>query len=323
MSTLYRHANIVTDTWDRPASLQLPHLPNTIHSSPDGSCLLLVDKDYDQLKLQVFHWSSFGSTNGIQIELPGFPTDSWVVTSFVHHTKCHLIGLDCAKQSLRSAALDITHRVTEFTFKEHSTTEDQKATNPTAHNCLVDCHADVWTRFPVIPAVSRQTMKSSRGRLTRSLTYVSPLPSDLFEQHHADLIIAFERNTRKPTENQLADVLVSGVTYRTFTKDREMAVSTLWAGEWLVDMLCLIPIHIAIARENRFIPLKDGVSSSQLERSLLGATVDQIIDRLSFGWYESIFQSYMASKVRIVGRYISNIESDCVLLACQGSIVHG
>ncbi len=75
-------------------------------------------------------------------------------------------------------------------------------------------------------------------------------------------------------------------------------VSSFKAGEWLVDLLCLIPIHIAVTRDNRFIPLRDGIWSAEVERDLLGATVDQIVDGLSFGWYESIFQSYMASKVR-------------------------
>lgn len=74
-------------------------------------------------------------------------------------------------------------------------------------------------------------------------------------------------------------------------------VSQFRVGEWLVDFLCLIPIHIAITKENRFIPLKDGVSSPELEKSLLGAEVGQVVDSLSFGWYESLFQSYMASKV--------------------------
>jgi hypothetical protein len=74
-------------------------------------------------------------------------------------------------------------------------------------------------------------------------------------------------------------------------------VSRYHIGEWLVDLLCLIPIHIAVCRENRFVPLADGVLSSELERSLLGAEVSKIVDKLSFGWYESIFQSYLASKV--------------------------
>lgn len=72
-------------------------------------------------------------------------------------------------------------------------------------------------------------------------------------------------------------------------------------GEWLVDFLCLIPIHIAVCRENRFVPLVNGVLSAEVERSLLGAEISQIVNKLSFGWYESIFQSYLALKpVKVV-----------------------
>jgi len=80
-------------------------------------------------------------------------------------------------------------------------------------------------------------------------------------------------------------------------KNSDWDVSRYLVGEWLVDLLCLIPIHIAVCRENRFVPLADGVFSSDLERSLLGAKVTEIVDKLSFGWYESIFQSYLATMV--------------------------
>jgi hypothetical protein len=92
-------------------------------------------------------------------------------------------------------------------------------------------------------------------------------------------------------------------------RDSNWNVSRYRFGEWLADLLCLIPIHIAICRENRFIPLADGVHSAELEQSLLGAEVNKIVDKLSFGWYESIFKSYMALKVchvsafRCIGGY--------------------
>ena len=47
-----------------------------------------------------------------------------------------------------------------------------------------------------------------------------------------------------------------------------------------------------------FVWLKDGVYSVDVEKSLLGAEINQIVDSISFGWYKSIFQSYMADKVR-------------------------
>jgi hypothetical protein len=81
----------------------------------------------------------------------------------------------------------------------------------------------------------------------------------------------------------------------------EYSTSRFRTGEWLVELLCLIPIHIAVTRENRFVPLKDGISSAALEKSLLGAEVTQIVDHLSFGWYESLFQSYMSNRpVKVV-----------------------
>jgi hypothetical protein len=83
-------------------------------------------------------------------------------------------------------------------------------------------------------------------------------------------------------------------------------VSRFRAGEWLADLLCLIPIHIAITHENRFVPLKDSVVSPDLEKSLLGAEVNRIVDSLTLGWYESIFQSYWASKVRRSNHVIEN-----------------
>jgi hypothetical protein len=122
-----------------------------------------------------------------------------------------------------------------------------------------------------------------------------------FASHFADIIHTFEKTTKKPTGDELRNIQVSAIAFDSviaeLTVDKEQRVSCFRAGEWLVDCLCLIPIHIAITKENRFIPLKDGVSSAELEKSLLGAEVGRIVDSLSFGWYESLFQSYMASKV--------------------------
>ncbi|EGO18970.1 hypothetical protein SERLADRAFT_358709, partial [Serpula lacrymans var. lacrymans S7.9] len=119
------------------------------------------------------------------------------------------------------------------------------------------------------------------------------------------MIITFERTTRKPTGDRLKTIIVSSMLSSTFYDELSQGIkgefSQFRAGEWLVDLLCLIPIHLAITKENRFVPLKDGVSSVELEKSLLGAEVGRIVDALSFGWYESIFASYMVSKpVKVV-----------------------
>lgn len=212
------------------------------------------------------------------------------------------MGLDVADHRCLSVCLHITRKVTEFMFQEKGTKNASPlGSNSPMHNCLIDCHAEVWTRFPVLSAVQRQTISSSSKRHARTLVFVTDGARRSFASHFSDLIEAFENTTRKPTGNELSDIHVSGITFDLLAPvlagEMEWSASCFRAGEWLVNLFCLIPIHIAVTKENRFIPLTDGVSSSDLEKDLLGAEVSHIVDRLSFGWYESLFKSYMATKV--------------------------
>ncbi|KAH7325389.1 hypothetical protein B0J17DRAFT_581807, partial [Rhizoctonia solani] len=83
-----------------------------------------------------------------------------------------------------------------------------------------------------------------------------------------------------------------GITYNT---------SEFCFGSFVVELLCLIPLHLAMTINNKFIPLRDGIWDPEYERRLVGATISEVIDSLSLGWYESLLQTYMASKpVRVV-----------------------
>ncbi|KAI9434837.1 hypothetical protein H4582DRAFT_1855657 [Lactarius indigo] len=289
----------------RPASVQLQSLPSAIYSSPDGSCLLVLQIQDSGLSLTAYHWETFGSTNGILLEVPEFPFDGAVLTSMCSRGNIFLLGLDVDAQCVKSIAIDITKKVTEFLFKEkgyrNSSNDDARQT---VNNSLLDCHKEVWTRFPIVAAVGRQTITSLSERRRKSLTFITENPTKPFSSYFSDLIHTFERTTRKPAGNELRRIEVSAADSLFRSEpilESNWNVSRYCVGEWLVDLLCLIPIHIAVCRENRFVPLADGVLSAELERSLLGAEVNKIVDKLSFGWYESIFKSYMASKpVKVV-----------------------
>ncbi|KAI6143614.1 hypothetical protein BKA82DRAFT_127237 [Pisolithus tinctorius] len=291
----------------RPATLNLHHIPSSIHSAPDGSCVLVSHEHGTGHTLTAYHWDSFGSTEGIELNVPSLPVgEPFVVTSLVSKSAVHLLWLDFSARRCQSYALDITRRVTEFMFREKIGRNGSKRTeNTTAHNCLVDCHSEVWIRFPVLAAVQRETISSASLRSQRSLVFVTDRDFQMFPQHFSNMIYNFERTSKKPAGDVLKSVKVSAAAFSVFVQ--ELCGTTPWnvsqyrAGEWIVDFLCLIPIHIALTKENRFIPLKDGVYSPELERSLLGAEVNRIVDSISFGWYESLFQSYMATKpVRVV-----------------------
>jgi hypothetical protein len=224
------------------------------------------------------------------------------VTSIGGRGRVFLLALDLDAQCVNSVAIDITRNITEVVFKEKGSRNASKdGASHTQHNSLLDCHKEVWTRFPVLPAVERRTITSSSERHPKSLTFITESHTLPFASYFSDLIQGFVKETKKPTGDELRGITVSATDFESFIAktafDQNWNVSRYRVGEWLVDLLCLIPIHIAVCRENRFIPLADGVISAESERSLLGADVSQIVDKLSFGWYESIFQSYMASKV--------------------------
>ncbi|THH22123.1 hypothetical protein EUX98_g8249 [Antrodiella citrinella] len=287
----------------RPASLQLLCQPIAIHSSPDGSCLVTTECDSGGQYLRVYHWTSFGSTDGICLDLGEMPAHSSILTSMDNPSQMHYVGMDVDAQRCNSLALDVTRRVTEFMFKEKGGRAERTVDNrATAHNCLIECFADVWTRFPVVPAVQRETLKATNERKAPSIIFVSDIDPSRFQSHFREIIAQFERNTQKPTGGKLKRIIIDAIPYSELVARDTMDISSFKAGEWLVDILCLIPIHVAVTRDNRFIPLKDGVWSAELERTLLGATVGQIVDNLTFGWYESIFGSYMATKVLHVAR---------------------
>jgi hypothetical protein len=223
----------------------------------------------------------------------------------INRGRIFLMGLDVNSESVQSIAIDITQKVTQFMFKENGNRNaSNNKTRHTLHNSLLDCHAEVWFRFPVVAAVKRKTVTSSSSRRQKSVTFVAENHTKPFGPYFLDLIQTFERTTRKPTGDELRRIRVSAKDFTSFQNDvimdTDWDVSRYRVGEWLVDLFCLIPIHIAVCRENRFVPLADGVLSSHLERSLLGAEVSKIVDKLSFGWYESIFQSYLATKVRLL-----------------------
>ncbi|KAJ6609456.1 hypothetical protein B0H10DRAFT_2063907 [Mycena sp. CBHHK59/15] len=290
----------------RPASLDLEQAPVDACPSPDGACLILSFRCESGLLFRAYHWSTFGSSEGHDLGPLDLASELWMVSSLGSRRNVHLISIDTELGICQSSALDITKQDADFTFKETKVSASSKLINTsTVHNCLIDCHSDVWTRFPVVAAIQRQTIVSSGSRLARRLLFITDRDHDRFATHFDELIYSFEQRTRKPTRNELKNIGISALDNdkltTSFAPGLKWDVSEFRAGEWLVDLLCLIPIQIAVTRENRFLPLKDGVISATLERQLLGAEVCQIVDAISIGWYESVLQSYMVSKpVKVV-----------------------
>ncbi|CAE6486977.1 unnamed protein product, partial [Rhizoctonia solani] len=288
----------------RPASVQIPGAVVDAFSAPDGSCLLVsvaVEKpSLLEHKLLVFHWASFGATqSGITPTVLPVSNAGRVVTSFEGRNHIHLASFSARTMAVTSVTLLVKQKATEFSFRSNQTDSSTSSTE-TVNNCLIDCHMDVWTRFPVAPAVPRSTL-SSLGREPRKLVFASTSSMHPVDSYFSRVITKFERTTCKPIDTELRSISVVALSDPFNTLIQNTHCSKYPLGGFVVEFICLIPLHLAITRDNRFIPLKDGVWDPEHERSLLGADVPAIINSLSIGWYESLFQSYMATKpVRVV-----------------------
>lgn len=293
-------------TWilnTRPSSLELPSPPSAIYPSTDGSHLLVLHSEDTKPLLTAYHLATFGATGGIPLAIPDFKLDGAVLTSMLSRGRAFLLSLDTDTQCVNSVAIDFAGKVAEVLIQDNgngSNNEVRTLARTAQHNVLLDCYKEVWEQFPVIPAVKGRTSTSSVERQPRSLTFVTGDPIQPFTSHFSNLVQGFVRTTNKPTGNELRGIKVSAVdfdSFRTETVFEPNWNSTRYhVGEWLVDLFCLVPIHIAVCRDNQFVPLANGVNSPEFERSLLGAGVNQIVDHLSFGWYESVFK-HMSTKV--------------------------
>lgn len=200
-----------------------------------------------------------------------------MVSSVGIRSSTHIIFTVPQDNFCGSLYVHITRKSSEFAFRSNfDNSESARNIKRTANNSLIDCHAEVWTRFPVQAPICRET-NASAIHVPRTVTFVSSSPSAPFSAYFTKMIRDFEHKTRKPTKGVLAQLRVKSQNKWDPIKAKD-ATSELQAGDWLVGLFYLIPLHLAITGSNRFIPLKDGIISPQFEQTLLGANVSQIAE---------------------------------------------
>lgn len=227
----------------RPASVTLDQPPASVHSTPDGACLLLSFVVGPKPVLKAYHWATFGSSDGIVIECPDTFAEPLLVTAMVNRANVHVLSLDTVTKACTSLALDITKKVTDFTFREHGEAESsrRRPTN-TLHNCLIDCFEDVWTRFPVLAAVQHQTILSSHGRCPPKFAFV--VDGKEHHQHVGPHFLQmknkFHQETHKPLSSDLKNMEATVEDFDQFLHSPSWDKSVFCMGEWLVNIICLV-----------------------------------------------------------------------------------
>ena len=193
--------------------------------------------------LKAYHWATFGSTEGISIACPDTFAEPLLVTSMVNRTSIHVLSLDTNNKACSSLALDITKRITDFTFRKHGGTGPSKRkSGNTLHNCLIDCHEDVWTRFPVLAAIQRQAIISSHGCYPPKLVFVvdGAEHHQHVSPHFLEMKRRFYQKTHKPLSNDLKKMEVIAQDFSQFLHSPGWDISIFCVGEWLVNTICLV-----------------------------------------------------------------------------------
>lgn len=223
--------------------MSLDQSPAGVHSTPDGACLLLSFVVGSKVILKAYHWATFGSTDGIVVACPENFAEPLLVTSMVNRASVHVMTLDSTNKLCSSLALDITKKITDFTFREYGETGLLRGKSEnTLHNCLIDCHEDVWTRFPVLAAIQHQTILSSHGRCPPKLVFVvdGKEHHQLVGPHFSEMKHRFHQTTHKPLSNDLKNMEATAQEFDQFLHSQDWDKSTFHVGEWLVNIICLV-----------------------------------------------------------------------------------
>jgi hypothetical protein len=261
--------------------LILPFAPDATFSSPDGTCLYFMnrDKESGSVQFRVYHSASFGTNQeGFDFELPSSEWASSFLTSLVSRSNAYLVTWSPSNTQLLGKRFHIRNRISEFSFRAQDRPRQNNGGQATKHNSLLDIHAEIWTKFPVSSTITRWSPASERE--TPLLRFISDSPDKAHLDYFKRLIQRFEKSTQKPTDGKLEDMKIDAISYKSLTNTGcDFEVTTYPSGKWLVELFCLIPLHLAMTSRNRFIPLANGVFSAEFERSLLGADVMQIANR--------------------------------------------
>ncbi|CAE6447396.1 unnamed protein product [Rhizoctonia solani] len=229
----------------RPAPFRLDPSFINVCSTPDGSCLLVVMGGaslVDSHRLVAFHWDASSLEDQLEgIEASDLPPSETpcVVTRFYGKGRTHVVSFLPTNNLVQSTILQIKQRTTEFAIRSEN--EGLPAAGiQTSNNSIIDCHLEVWTRFPVVPTITRIT-PFPISRKPRQLVLVSPIDLPRAAAYYERMISTLRRITQKPVDWRLTSTMVS--TTKATSAELLENLSEFKLGSFIVELICLIPIQ--------------------------------------------------------------------------------
>ncbi|GBC20093.1 uncharacterized protein OCT59_006574 [Rhizophagus irregularis] len=166
-------------------------------------------------------------------------------------------------------------------------------------NGLIDAYGLMFERYSVESCIDSEQNRPLSLKIVLDVDNDIEKYGEKFEDYIIEMFKNLKRSTKKPT-SILEEFTTSVITFQKLdvenAKFQKKFSSECQLGEWIIQLCCLIPIQIAVARNNLFQPVRDGLSSNDG----YGLHVDGIVKNISFGWYEGIFKHFGDKKVKVV-----------------------
>lgn len=176
-------------------------------------------------------------------------------------------------------------------------------------NDLIDVYKLMFEKYPI------ENWIDSEQNNPLNLKIVLDIDNDDIEEYGEKFEYYIYENLRYSTK-KLATILKKFSV--SFTKFQELVENVKFLkkcssdhspeyklGEWMIKLCCLIPIKIAVARNNLFQPLNDEMNEvdwveSGKSDNGYGHYVDSIANNISFGLYEGILKHFSDKKVKVI-----------------------
>ncbi|CAG8764304.1 11827_t:CDS:2, partial [Gigaspora rosea] len=173
-------------------------------------------------------------------------------------------------------------------------------------NGFVDAYKLMFEKYPIDNIIDPDQKHIMNLQIALDLNDNEKLSNykNKFQKYVADTFDELKRSTNKPATSiekyGLLCLPFSDFNLEDLYNELD-DLKKIQLGEWIIQLCILIPIQIAVARNNLFQPLCNGLTSFDSELTDSGAsTVDGIAQNISFGWYEGIFKYFGDRPVKVV-----------------------
>ncbi|GES77129.1 hypothetical protein GLOIN_2v1781565 [Rhizophagus clarus] len=311
----------------RPAVCNFPCNLVNVLSSPDGSCVVALVKekpdetesiissdienqdDYNSVikeinRAYVYFSKNFGGTVSKVIDLPlDFNSLEFLQISCINNRQTYLVSLDLQNGCLNSLLVKITLEKAQFRFQKCS---QRKSLAPqrTKLNDLISAYKLMFEKFPIDSCIDPKQNRPLSLKIVLGIDDDDNIEeyTEKFEEYLSLMFENLKDSTKKPA-SILKTFSTSVITFQNCDVEnanfQKEFSSEYRLGEWIIQLCCLIPIQIAVTRNNLFQPLKDGLFSNENYIFEL-KDVDVIAQNISFGWYEGMFNHFGNKKVKVV-----------------------